>query len=132
MESWPRGGIYANGFHTTVFRPVSIHLTKEGMEYRWLGDWNNREGSLSFGKALVEPLAESDLKGKDAKTLTLMRNEIFAFHGRKFQDAALRQYFSNKSYYRPRADFKESDLSQVQRQNAQFIFNYQKANKLMW
>ncbi len=128
-----KGDIFYFFVGQTVSRPVSIRLTKEGMEYQWLGSWKEQGGTLILPKAFVEPLTESDLKGKDAKTLTLLRNEIFAVYGRKFQDAALRQYFANKRYYRPEsANFKESDLTQVQRQNAQFIFNYQKANKLIW
>lgn len=44
-------------------------------------------------------LTEADLKGLSAWELLLARNEIFARHGRKFNDAKIQAYFNSQSWY---------------------------------
>ncbi len=130
-----RGKIVVNA-GVGVQRPVHVRLTKDGMSFACLGDWEgDKDDKLLLPKALADKLTETDLKGRDARTLTLIRNEIFAVHSRPFADPQLKAYFSKKSYYQPRTDqyrYKDSDLSEVQRQNVKFIHDYQKARNLMW
>lgn len=57
--------------------------------------------------------------------LTLMRNEIYARHGRQFQNRQIRRYFNNQSWYRPTSSFSESWLNSVEKQNAARILAYQ-------
>ena len=45
-------------------------------------------------------LTVEDLKGLTAKELSYARNEIFARHGRKFNNAGLQEYFNSKSWYK--------------------------------
>ncbi len=45
-------------------------------------------------------LTEADLKGLDAWSLMIARNEIYARHGRKFNDANIQAYFNKQSWYR--------------------------------
>jgi hypothetical protein len=70
-------------------------------------------------------LTETGLRGKSARTLTLMRNEIYAVHGRIFQRKDLQDYFQRQSWYRPNPTFQESWLSATERRNAAFILAYQ-------
>lgn len=76
---------------------------------------------------------ESELYDYDLDTLCLIRNEIFALHGRIFQTDYLREYFSSKSWYVPRYDGEAFDehmfdyLNEYERANLQVILNYEEA-----
>lgn len=45
-----------------------------------------------------------DIAGYDKGQIRVLRNSIYARHGRKFKDRALRQYFSSLAWYNPRYD----------------------------
>lgn len=55
--------------------------------------------------------------------LRLIRNGIFAFQGRAFQEEDLNAYYSNFEWYKPRADEKIEylDLNKYQRKNVNLI-----------
>lgn len=71
-------------------------------------------------------LTDEDLEYFTAWELTLIRNEIFALHGRSFSDPELKAYFQARPWYKVRPGFKESDLTPTERANVTFISNYQK------
>jgi serine/threonine-protein kinase len=78
---------------------------------------------------MVRRVTEEDLVGKRQLELDLMRNEIFARHGRRFKRPVLQAYFDRQSWYTPQYspdEFPESLLTSVQMQNARFILEYQK------
>lgn len=54
-------------------------------------------------------LSSSDLEGLTKAELKIARNEIYARHGRMFDDAALREHFESKSWYKPKYKPKEFD-----------------------
>jgi hypothetical protein len=70
-------------------------------------------------------LTNADLAGYTNWQLTLMRNEIYARHGRPFDNANIRAYFNSTGWYAPNANFREAWLSGIEQQNAAFIRNYQ-------
>lgn len=53
--------------------------------------------------------------------LRLLRNEIYARHGRPFQTAWLAQHFRNYAWYAPRADYSDAELSANERANIALI-----------
>ena len=57
--------------------------------------------------------------------LTLIRNEIYARHGRPFQNQRIRAYFNDQSWYQPTNSFSESRLNSTEKQNAARIVAYQ-------
>jgi hypothetical protein len=61
----------------------------------------------------------ADVQDLPTDQLRIARNEIYARHGRVFQDPALRRYFSSKSWYRGVAGTVE--LSPVEQANVQLI-----------
>ena len=74
-------------------------------------------------------LTIADVVGLNSLQLDLLRNEIYARHGRRFQRPDLQQYFDAQPWYRPVYDpgsFDEGRLSTVERWNADFIANYQR------
>lgn len=70
-------------------------------------------------------LKEKDLKKLGNKKLRLARNEIYARHGRMFQDEELQDYFDSQDWYTPSIapeDFLDAkELSKVERKNIAFI-----------
>jgi hypothetical protein len=67
------------------------------------------------------PIATSMLAGMFTEDLRRLRNEIYARHGRPFQDAALRSYFGSFDWYRPDPAFDEASLSPTEHANAELI-----------
>jgi serine/threonine-protein kinase len=78
---------------------------------------------------MVRRLTLSDLRGKSYSELDLIRNEIFARHGRRFQRPELQAYFERQPWYTPQyspEEFPDALLTPIQMRNAQFILEYQK------
>ncbi len=78
---------------------------------------------LVFANSSTALLARSELDNKDAATLRLARNEIFARHGRKFAAADLRDHFQRFDWYDPEAG--ETPLNQIEVQNVELIREYE-------
>ena len=73
-------------------------------------------------------LADSEVSGLTKSELRLARNEIFARHGRMFDDQELQDYFNSKSWYRGTIrpeDFSESMLSETEKANIETIKKYE-------
>ena len=76
---------------------------------------------------------ESELYNYDAGQLRLIRNEIFALHGRIFKSQDLADYFRQKSWYVPKYDPDEFDahmfdyLNDYEAANLKVILNYEAA-----
>jgi serine/threonine protein kinase, bacterial len=68
-------------------------------------------------------LTETDLEGKSSWDLRIMRNEIFARHGRRFKKPELRNYFMKQSWYNPQFD--EVRLTEIERKNVEFLRSYE-------
>ena len=82
-----------------------------------------------------EYLSESDLSELDADSLRLARNEIYARHGRLFDDTVLQNYFSSKSWYHgyiAPSDFQENTLNDYEIYNRDFIVQYEKNMGFRW
>ena len=76
-----------------------------------------------FANSSEELLSPADLEGRDATTLRLARNEIFARNGRIFNDAALRAHFVKFDWYRPTSY--EPQLNQIEKQNVALIRQFE-------
>ncbi|MCX7594461.1 MAG: YARHG domain-containing protein, partial [Fischerella sp.] len=79
-------------------------------------------------------LTSTDLKGRSAWELTVMRNEIYARHGRRFKEQKLQRYFDAQSWYKPRyapEEFPNSVLSPTELKNAIMIREYQRIHGLL-
>lgn len=73
-------------------------------------------------------LKKSDLKGLSKEELRIARNEIYARHGRKFDDKKLQKYFDSQSWYEgtvPASEFPEDVLSSVEKKNVAFIRQFE-------
>ena len=74
-------------------------------------------------------LTESDVSGLSDWELLLARNEIYARHGRKFDDPDIRAYFESKSWYNGTIDpdnFDASVFNVYEKANIEFIQEHEK------
>lgn len=72
----------------------------------------------------TQRLTANDLAGLTQQELRLARNEIYARHGRKFQDSEMQAYFDSKAWYQgtvEASDFSEDMLSQIEKDNIALI-----------
>lgn len=70
----------------------------------------------------VEP---KDLEGLTNWQCTVMRDEIYARHGRKWHKPRIREYFESQEWYEEDPEYSDSRLSEMERGNAEFIRLYQ-------
>ncbi len=69
-------------------------------------------------------LTKNDVAGMTLQQINYAKNEIYARHGRMFQSKELQDYFNAQSWYVgtiSASSFKESYLSSVEKQNAEFL-----------
>ena len=68
-----------------------------------------------------------ELEGLTAEECKIARNEIYARHGRMFNDAELQEYFNSCSWYTgyiSAEDFDEDILSDIEKSNRDLIIEY--------
>lgn len=70
-------------------------------------------------------LTTGDLSGLSKWQLDVLRNEIYAAHGRSFDRSDLQHYFEGKTWYHPDSGFSEARLSSLEKRNAALIADYQ-------
>ncbi len=99
-----------------------------------LMDNSNQVNTVSSDQEYILPgsdstyLSRSDLTGLSSDELRLARNELYARHGRKFNDAALQEYFNSKDWYNGTIDpddFSESMLNEYEVANRDLIIAYE-------
>jgi hypothetical protein len=73
-------------------------------------------------------IAEAMLRGLSLHELRLLRNEIYARHGRVFKTLWLQQYFGGQAWYDPNEEFKDEELTGADKTNVETIVAYE--NKL--
>lgn len=74
-------------------------------------------------------LTKDELYGMTADECRLARNELYARHGRKFDDEELQSYFNACSWYQGTinaSDFQESMLNDIEIANRDLIVEYEK------
>lgn len=70
-------------------------------------------------------LSVNDVQGLMNDDARRLRNEIYARHGRRFQDPGLRAYFSSFAWYQPNDAFREDQLNDIEKKNATLIRQYE-------
>src|SRR2546423_1201125 len=73
-------------------------------------------------------ISDAMLHGLSLHELRLLRNEIYARHGRIFKTMWLQQYFGSQSWYDPKEEFKDEEVSGSDKTNVETIVAYE--NKL--
>ena len=80
-------------------------------------------GDMEFfeNKAITDQM----LRGLSLHELRLLRNEIYARHGRMFHAEWLQQYFFTQPWYAPDENFKDEELSGNDKLNVETIVKYE-------
>lgn len=89
---------------------------------------SSEENEYVLPDSAKRKLKKSDLKGLSKEELRIARNEIYARHGRMFDDKKLQKYFDSQSWYEgtvPASEFSEDVLSSVEKKNVAFIRQFE-------
>jgi serine/threonine protein kinase len=73
-----------------------------------------------------ERLTSSDLSGLPKLRLRILRNTVYARHGRIFDTPEMRAYFNRQSWYQPRADYRDALLTPADKVNVETILAEEK------
>ena len=68
-----------------------------------------------------EPIKVWQVVLLDSPRLRLLRNNIYAHHGRPFVSSDLDTYFRSFSWYKPDSNFTEAKLSRIDKENISFL-----------
>ncbi len=89
---------------------------------------NSQKNKYLLPDSAKRKLKKSDLVGLSKKELRIARNEIYARHGRRFNDKDLQEYFESQAWYEgtvPADEFSEDVLSSIEKKNALFIKHFE-------
>lgn len=75
-----------------------------------------------------EPITEEMVSGLFVEDLRVLRNEIYARHGRVFKDASLQKYFEAQPWYHANPEFKDDMLSETESKNLAIIAEVEKVS----
>lgn len=62
----------------------------------------------------TNPVTDDMLGALFAEDLRVLRNEIYARHGRVFKDIKLQKYFETQSWYKANPEFKDEQLNEIE------------------
>lgn len=85
-------------------------------------------GDYIFANSATELLTKEDLEGLSAEDCKIARNEIYARHGRKFDDEDIQAHFESCDWYEGTIepdDFNEAELSETEIANRDLILGYE-------
>ena len=74
---------------------------------------------------LESKLTDSDLTNLSKGVLRLMRNAIYARHGRIFNSYDLQYYFDNSPWYKPNPNYSDDLLTDIDKYNIELIQKYE-------
>jgi serine/threonine protein kinase, bacterial len=97
---------------------------------------NGAKSDNNYSWLANQYVTDQDLQGKSAWELDVMRNSIYAKHGRMFKSQELQDFFNRQNWYKPRYSPEEFDsynfLSAIEKNNAAYILNYQNQHNLRY
>ncbi len=88
------------------------------------------DAKIQYAVTSTRNLHESELANLSANDLRIIRNEIYARHGRMFKSTDLRNYFSKYSWYNVLKSYDdktiEKEFNSYEKHNVELLFNVQK------
>lgn len=105
-----------------------VHFRCGGLSIDFNQGKDQTEGSDSDDDYILpsdsEVINEIELSKLNETELRYAYAEVFARHGKAFEDANWTKYFNSKSWYVPNPSYSDSDLSDIERENADYIKKY--------
>ena len=122
-------GTFVNDDDSPYIKADKIVLvnTDEGTDEDTEQDVEQTENTYILPNSDVQSVTSDDLKGFTYAEAQMAINEIYARHGRKFNDSDIQEYFDSQNWYHGTIapeDFDEALLSQVEKNNIDFISAY--------
>jgi len=68
-------------------------------------------------KLATDLITDETLGAMFAEDLRVLRNEVYARHGRVFKDTELQKYFEAQAWYKANPDFKDDQLNEIEAKN---------------
>ena len=84
----------------------------------------NAEAGAYILPSDTQVITEVDLSKLNDTELKYAYEEIFARHGKIYTDSNFEKYFNSQEWYTPNPSFDESDLSGLEKENAEYIAEY--------
>lgn len=107
----------------------NVDGTSEQPEETGIAPGTASDNGYILPDSAIRNLTKADLEGLSAEECKIARNEIYARHGRKFDDEGLQSYFDSCDWYQGTVepgDFQESSLSETEIANRNLIIEYEK------
>lgn len=111
--------------------PQDVQSKKERDKSSSKSSGSGRFGNVGFTNdysdiVCYQYLTDEDVRYLSGPELRILRNTIYARHGRRFVSKDLQQYFSKFSWYHPRVnEVNPKELSAVEKHNIQLIQRYE-------
>lgn len=96
----------------------------EALKFAVTFNWDSWDGSVFSGYD-EKAVKREQLEHFSLWQLKLLRNTIYAFHGKIFNDPKLNKYFRKYDWYKPKKDFTESELNKIEKDNIAAIAAYE-------
>ena len=132
FQRWLKGGEYfiykfeTNIKSISLSNPQVLFLTNVFKSKKYDGDsrhYDETELSLSKSNTVDAVQITDDIQKIYVK---LLRNEIFARHGRLFSDDTLKEVFNGTMWYKPNPAYSDKMLNQYEKKNVDFIQEYER------
>ena len=108
--------LFARG--DTIQRQDKMAVDSPGNDSEGKGDADSSVALRGEDRVLKgDALSESDLSGLSLTEIRRLRNTVFARHGRIFQTSELQNYFGTRSWYRPKSNYSDAQLTPTDREN---------------
>jgi serine/threonine protein kinase len=75
-----------------------------------------------------QPVTEEELIPMNCNDLAIMRNEIYARHGRQFSTPSFREYFKSQDWYQVDPNYSDNRVTALEKRNASLILNHEEQN----
>jgi hypothetical protein len=124
-------GLYNYDLEHFDFEEKSMYLhsrtDNEKIKLKWNPEtqFYDKEILSEMHTQLESKLTDSDLTNLSKGVLRLMRNAIYARHGRTFNSYDLQYYFDNSPWYKPNPNYSDDLLTDIDKYNIALIQKYE-------
>lgn len=117
----------------TALQAMEAPNAAEQVELRLLNEQlgGTGGGPAGAGQGMVSPLEDpsqldrllslDDLNDLSQRDLRILRNTVYARHGREFKSDTLISWFNDKDWYKPDPTFTDARLTEIDRKNVKLI-----------
>lgn len=109
-----------------VGREITTKIEIQHFRLTWDGKLIESRAYPEVSEHLLE---KDELSEIDQEDLMIMRNEVFAVYGYRFKNEFLKEYFGSKTWYAPRFDNVNAQLSEIEKANVRLIQEVEETKK---